>query len=92
MRSSPRTGSRSRAGRSRCACGSRRNRVCPKAFCADCGGQLYSDGGDFIVVRLGLVDGDPGIEPEWRQWLESSPPWAAIPDDGLRRFQQRRTA
>jgi hypothetical protein len=62
----------------------------PKAFCAECGGQLYSDGGDFIVVRLGAVDGDPGIEPEWRQWLESAPAWAQIPDDGVRRFQQRR--
>ena len=35
----------------------------PKAFCAECGGHLYSDGGDFIVVRLGTVDGDPGIRP-----------------------------
>jgi hypothetical protein len=62
----------------------------PKAFCAECGGQLYSDGGDFIVVRLGLVDGDPGIKPQWRQWLESAPAWEPIPDDGLPRFPQRR--
>jgi hypothetical protein len=64
----------------------------PKAFCAECGGQLYSDGGDFIVVRLGAVDGDPGIRPQWRQWLESAPAWEPIPDDGLPRFQQRRQA
>ena len=62
----------------------------PKAFCGVCGGQLYSDGGDFIVVRLGAVDGDPDVEPEWRQWLESAPAWEPIPDDGLPRFQQRR--
>ena len=62
----------------------------PKAFCDTCGGQLYSDGGDFIVVRAGALDGDPGIEPEWRQWLESAPAWASIPDDGLPRFEQRR--
>jgi hypothetical protein len=62
----------------------------PKAFCSECSGQLYSDGGDFIVVRLGAVDGDPEVEFEWRQWLESAPAWAPIPDDGLRRFQQRR--
>jgi hypothetical protein len=63
----------------------------PKAFCASCGGQLYSDGGDFIVVRLGAVDGDPGIRPEWHQWLESAPEWEPIPDDGLPRFARRRT-
>jgi len=62
-----------------------------KAFCGVCGGQLYSDGGDYIVVRLGTLDDDPGIEPEWRQWLESAPDWEPIPDDGLPRFQQRRS-
>ena len=62
----------------------------PKAFCGVCGGQLYSDGGAFVVVRLGAVDGDPGIRPQWRQWLESAPAWEPIPDDGLPRFQQRR--
>ena len=63
----------------------------PKAFCGVCGGQLYSDGGDFIVVRLGAVDRDPGIRPEWHQWLESAPDWEPIPDDGLPRFRRRRT-
>jgi hypothetical protein len=63
----------------------------PKAFCEVCGGQLYSDGGDCMVVRLGTLDDDPGIEPEWRQWLESAPAWEPIPDDGLPRFQQRRS-
>jgi hypothetical protein len=61
-----------------------------KAFCSECGGQLYSDGGDYLVVRLGALDGDPGIRPQWRQWLESAPDWEPIPDDGLPRFQQRR--
>jgi hypothetical protein len=62
----------------------------PKAFCADCGGHLYSDGGDTIGVRLGTVDGDPGIRPQWHQWLESAPDWEAIPDDGLPRFERER--
>jgi hypothetical protein len=61
-----------------------------KAFCEACGGHLYSDGGDAIGVRLGAVDGDPEIRPQWRQWLESAPGWEAIPDDGLPRFQQAR--
>ena len=62
----------------------------PKAFCGECGGHLYSDGGDAFGVRLGAVDGDPGIRPEWHQWLESAPDWEAIPDDGLPRFQRQR--
>jgi hypothetical protein len=62
----------------------------PKAFCEVCGGHLYSDGGDSIGVRLGTLDGDPEIRPQWRQWLESAPDWEAIPDDGVPRFQQAR--
>src|SRR5215210_2231673 len=62
----------------------------PKAFCEQCGGHLYSDGGDSIGVRLGAVDGDPEIRPKWRQWLESAPDWAPVPDDGLPRFMQAR--
>ena len=63
----------------------------PKAFCGACGGQLYSDGGDYLAIRLGTVDGDPEIRPQWHQWLESAPDWEPIPDDGLPRFQQRRS-
>jgi hypothetical protein len=62
----------------------------PKAFCGECGGHLYSDGGDERVVRLGAVDADPGIRPQWHQWLESAPDWEPIPDDGLPRFERRR--
>jgi len=62
----------------------------PKAFCAECGGHLYSDGGEVLGVRLGAVDGDPGIRPQWHQWLESAPDWEAIPDDGLPRFEHAR--
>jgi hypothetical protein len=64
----------------------------PKAFCGECGSQLYSDGGDSRVVRLGAVDSDPGTRPEWHQWLESAPGWEPIPDDGLPRFEQRRAS
>jgi hypothetical protein len=60
----------------------------PKAFCADCGGHLFSGSldGDFVSVRLGAVDGDPGIRPEFHQWVSSAAPWEPIPDDGLPRF------
>jgi hypothetical protein len=63
----------------------------PKAFCGECGGHLFSDGGENIGVRLGSVDGDPGIRPEWHQWLESAPGWEPVPDDGLPRFDRLRS-
>jgi hypothetical protein len=66
----------------------------PKSFCGVCGGHVFSgdpDGGTAVVgVRLGTVNGDPGIRPRWRQWLESAPDWEPIPDDGLPRFQRAR--
>jgi hypothetical protein len=66
----------------------------PKAFCAHCGGHLYSGdpagGTPVVAIRLGALDGDPGIRPQWHQWLESAPAWEPIPDDGLPRFPQAR--
>jgi hypothetical protein len=65
----------------------------PKAFCGVCGGHVFSGepGTDGTVgVRIGALDGDPGIAPRWRQWLESAPPWIPVPDDGLLRFAQTR--
>ena len=50
----------------------------PKSFCKHCGGHLFSgdpERGPVIGVRLGLIDGDPGIRPEWRQWISSAPSW-----------------
>ena len=64
-----------------------------KSFCTRCGGHLYSgDPGSHpsVGVRLGAVDGDPGIRPRWHQWLESAPDWEPIRDDGLPRFEQQR--
>jgi hypothetical protein len=65
----------------------------PKSFCVHCGGHLFS--GDHeaegsMGVRLGAVDGDPGVRPRWRQWVSSAPAWEPIPDDGLPRFDGRR--
>jgi len=64
----------------------------PKSFCANCGGHLFSGEPETgpIGVRLGLVDGDPGIRPQWHQWVSSAPDWEAIPDDGLPRYPERR--
>jgi hypothetical protein len=64
----------------------------PKSFCADCGGHLSSgpSGHGTVSVRLGAIEGDPGIGPEWRQWTGSAAPWEPLPDDGLPRFEGRR--
>lgn len=60
----------------------------PKAYCAECGNHLFAGSldGDFVSVRLGAIDGDPGIRPELRQWVSSAAPWEPIPDDGLPRY------
>ncbi len=60
----------------------------PKAYCAECGSHLFSGSldHDFVSVRLGAVEGDPGIRPESRQWISSAAAWEPIPDDGLPRY------
>jgi len=66
-----------------------------KAFCTDCGGHLYSrspEGFDRLAVRLGAVDGDPGIRPQYRQFTDFAAVWTEIPDDGLPRHPGRRPA
>lgn len=66
-----------------------------KAFCVRCGGHLFSGElgvTETIGVRLGAVDGDPGIRPSWHQWVDSAPDWDPLPDDGLPRFPGPRSA
>jgi hypothetical protein len=63
-----------------------------KAFCATCGGQLFSrnpDDHEQIGVRLGAVDGDPGIRPQQRNFTAYAAVWEPIPDDGLPRHAER---
>jgi hypothetical protein len=65
----------------------------PKVFCSSCGSALWSRSPvdpEVLSVRLGTFDGDPGIRPAHRQWLDSAAPWEAVPDDGLERFPQGR--
>jgi hypothetical protein len=42
------------------------------------------------VVRFGAFEGDPGIRPSARQFVDYAAPWEPIPDDGLPRFPDRR--
>ena len=66
----------------------------PKAFCANCGSALFSGdpaGGGSIGVRLGTLDADPPIRPQWRQYLRSAVAWEQVPEDGLERHQGPRS-
>jgi hypothetical protein len=65
-----------------------------KLFCSVCGAALWSrspDGGAW-GVRLGAFDGDPGIRPSYRQFVAYAAPWEPLPDDGLERFPEGRSA
>jgi hypothetical protein len=63
-----------------------------KDFCTACGSAVFAedrDTGAIANVRLGAVDGDPGVRPQARQFVAYAAPWEPIPDDGLPRFQDR---
>ncbi|MDQ6604939.1 MAG: GFA family protein [Actinomycetota bacterium] len=65
-----------------------------KLFCRECGGHLFSRSPDDphrMSVRLGSLDGDPGVRPSWHQFVAYAAPWEPIPDDGLERFPERKT-
>jgi len=57
-----------------------------KDFCSACGSHLFShdpDDPDRRAVRLGVIDGDPGIRPTHRQYVANAAVWEPVPDDGL---------
>ena len=64
----------------------------PKLFCSRCGSALFSRSPDSTIwsVRLGAFDSDPGIRPQWRQFVAYAAPWEPIPDDGLPRYDEGR--
>ena len=64
-----------------------------KWFCGDCGSALFTrnrDDPSEIGVRLGAIDGDPGVRPSIRQFVAYAASWESIPDDGLPRHPERR--
>lgn len=64
-----------------------------KWFCGACGSAIFTrDPADpsRVGVRLGAIDGDPGIRPDYRQFVTYAASWEAIPDDGLPRYPERR--
>ncbi len=63
-----------------------------KLFCGRCGSALFSRAAGTVEltgVRRGAGDGDPGIRPQWRQFVAYAAPWEPIPDDGLPRYDER---
>jgi hypothetical protein len=59
-----------------------------KVFCVQCGSSLFGGTwpeGPEVSVRLGTLDDDPGIRPQYHSFAADAPPWLPIPDDGLPR-------
>lgn len=55
-----------------------------KAFCTICGSSLFGGTwpeGPEVSIRLGSLDGDPGIRPQFRSFVDSKAPWDTITDD-----------
>jgi hypothetical protein len=60
-----------------------------KAFCRRCGSSLFGGtwpDGPEVSVRLGALDDDPGIAPQYHSYVADAPSWLPVCDDGLRRF------
>jgi hypothetical protein len=67
----------------------------PKLFCATCGSALFS--GEpltdrEVAVRLGALDDDPAVRPQYRQFVDSAASWEPVPDDALARYPGSRGA
>lgn len=63
-----------------------------KVFCSLCGSALFGGGPDeagIRSVRLGAIDGDPGIRPSAHQFVAYAASWESIPDDGLPRHPEK---
>lgn len=55
-----------------------------KVFCVRCGSSLFGGSwpeGPEVSIRLGSVDGDPGIRPQVHTFVDSRAPWDEITDD-----------
>jgi hypothetical protein len=65
-----------------------------KSFCSVCGANLFGGGwpdSEQSSVRLTAIDSPFEGGPGWHQYVRSLPSWAMLPDDGLERFEIRRS-
>ena len=63
-----------------------------KQFCTQCGSAIFGvsqEDPKITYVRLGSIEGDPGVKPIARQFVAYAASWEDIPDDGLPRFDER---
>jgi hypothetical protein len=63
-----------------------------KAFCSVCGSSLFGGSwpdGPEVSIRLGTLDDDPGIRPQFHTFVADAPPWLPLSDDGLPRHAGR---
>ena len=60
-------------------------------FCGTCGSALWSrdPATGATGVRLGAFDGDPGVRPQYRQFVAYAAAWEEVPDDGLPHYDER---
>jgi len=64
-----------------------------KAFCKNCGSSLFGGewpDGDEVSIRMGTLDDDPGIRPQFHTFVDSMAPWDEICDD-LPQYPGRKT-
>ena len=62
-----------------------------KWFCPDCGSPIYASNAErpeFVAVRMGVFDEDPGVRPGMRVFTADAAPWEPIPDDGIQHFPE----
>ena len=55
-----------------------------KVFCSTCGSSLFGGSwpeGPQVSIRLGTLDGDPGIRPQYHTFVDSRASWDEILDD-----------
>ena len=61
-----------------------------KAFCRVCGSSLFGGswpGGREVSIRLGTLDDDPQIRPQFHNYVGGAPAWLPLCDDGLPRYE-----
>jgi len=60
-----------------------------RCFCCRCGSHVYAvvDGHPDVFLRLGTLDGDPGVRAEAHIWVNDKAPWYEINDE-LPRFPE----
>jgi hypothetical protein len=66
-----------------------------KSYCRECGSHLYTtnpEQREQVSVRVGALDGDPGIRPSVHQFTAYAASWFPIADDRLPRFPERMPA